>query len=59
MAELWLALVVTSAICGALGYAFAKKTGRNPAVWIVLGIVCNVFVLVFLPRVKRRRLSGE
>lgn len=55
MADLWLALVVTSAICGTIGYAFAKKTGRNPAVWVALGIVLNVFVLIFLPKVKTRR----
>lgn len=55
MADLWLALVVTSAICGGLGYAFARKTGRNPVLWVALGIVCNVFIIIFLPRTRRLR----
>jgi len=55
MADLWLAIIVTSAICGFVGYLFAVKTGRNPTLWAALGIVLNVFALVVLSAVKSRR----
>lgn len=57
MGDIWLAAVVTSAICGLVGYLFAKKTGRSPILWVTLGIVFNVFGLALLsmmnPRMKR------
>jgi uncharacterized protein (DUF983 family) len=46
--DLWLVIVVTSAVCGIAGYIFAKKTGRNPALWVSLGVFLNVIVLVLL-----------
>jgi ABC-type uncharacterized transport system permease subunit len=56
MSDLWLAIVVTSAICGFVGYLFAMKTGRNPVVWAVLGVVLNVIALaVFSMAGSRRR----
>jgi hypothetical protein len=55
MADLWLILVVTSAICGLAGYVFAKKTGRNPALWVTIGIVFNIIALVILMAVGGRR----
>lgn len=54
MADLWLVLVLTSAIFGLIGYAFAKKSGRNPVVWAALGVILNFFVLMILPKLKRR-----
>jgi len=59
MADLWLALVVTSAICGLIGYVFAKKTNRNPVVWMVVGIVLNVLVLAVLSMLKSKWPSRE
>lgn len=43
MADLWLAVVVSSAICGYVGYLFATHTGRNPLLWTALGVFLNVF----------------
>jgi hypothetical protein len=55
MADLWLVFVVTGAISGLAGYVFARKTGRNPAVWTAVGIILNILVLVVLPMFKSRR----
>jgi hypothetical protein len=56
MADLWLAYVITSAIFGLVGYVFAKKTGRNPAIWVTLGVVLNVFALIlFLGKDSHRK----
>jgi hypothetical protein len=57
MAELWLGMVISTAICGFIGYAFARKTGRNPVFWTVLGGVLNLFGLVLCskPSFRRRR----
>jgi len=55
MADIWLAYVVTSAICGFVGYVFAKNTGRNPVIWIMLGVVLNVFAIVLLSMKDSRR----
>jgi drug/metabolite transporter (DMT)-like permease len=48
MDDMWLALVLTSVVFGAAGYVFAKKTGRNPALWTVMGLLLNVVVVIFL-----------
>jgi hypothetical protein len=55
MGDLWLAVVVTSAMCGLVGYLFATKTGRNPILWVMLGMVFNVFGLAFLSMMNSRR----
>ena len=55
MGDIWLVLVVTSAICGTVGYLFAAKTGRNPVLWVMLGVVFNVFGLALLSLVNSRR----
>jgi hypothetical protein len=55
MGDLWLAIVVTSAICGTVGYLFAKKTGRNRVLWCALGVCLNVFGLAILSLVNSRR----
>lgn len=46
--NLWLVIVVTSAVCGVAGYAFAKKTGRNAMLWSFLGVFLNVIILALL-----------
>jgi hypothetical protein len=46
--SLWLVIVVTSAIFGIAGYVYAKKTGRNPTLWLLLGVILNVLVVAFL-----------
>jgi len=43
-----LVIVATSAIFGIAGYVYAKKTGRNPTLWLVLGVVLNILVVAFL-----------
>ena len=48
MDNLWLIIVVTSAVFGIAGYIFAKKTGRDPRVWVVLGVFLNFVVLALL-----------
>jgi hypothetical protein len=48
MDDLWLVIVVTSAICGIAGYIFAKKTGRDPKLWLALGVFLNVLVIALL-----------
>ena len=50
MADLWLAFLVTSAICGFTGYLFAVKTGRNQLLWTAIGVFLNVFCLALLMR---------
>ena len=55
MADLWLPYVVTSVIFGLVGYVFAKKTGRNPVLWVVLGVILNVFALGLISMKSTRR----
>ena len=55
VADLWLVIVLTSAVCGVVGYVFAKKTGRNPVVWTTAGVVLNVVALLVLAMVGSRR----
>jgi hypothetical protein len=55
MGDIWLVLVVTSAICGTVGYLFATKTGKNRVLWVMLGVVFNVFGLALLSMVNSRR----
>ena len=45
MGDLWLTLIVTCIIFGYAGNFFAKKTGRNPLHWTILGAALNVVVL--------------
>lgn len=58
MANLWLAMVLSTAICGFIGYLFATTTDRNPILWTMLGGVLNLLGLVLLSRpVPRQRRS--
>jgi hypothetical protein len=45
MASLWLTLVITCIIFGYAGNVFAKKTGRDPVRWTILGVALNVLIL--------------
>jgi ABC-type uncharacterized transport system permease subunit len=55
MADLWLAIVVSSAICAYIGYLFAIRTGRNPALWTWLGVALNILGLSLYSRKRMRR----
>jgi len=55
MGDFWFVLVVTSAICGLIGHAYAKRTGRNPRLWTVLGVVFNLFGMAYVCRPRSRR----
>lgn len=55
MADLWLAIVISCAICGYVGYVFAIRTGRNPLIWTGLGVALNVFGLAMYARKRPRR----
>lgn len=54
MADLWMALVVTSGICGVLGYGYAKCTGRSPFVWAAIGILLNLLGMAIICRRRVR-----
>jgi hypothetical protein len=61
MADLWLTLVVTSAVFAAAGYFFATKTGRTPWHWALYGLIFNILVLVLMAVVgpKTRRIAAR
>ena len=52
MADLWLAIIVSSALCGYFGYLVAIRTRRSPVLWTVLGVALNVFGLALYSRKK-------
>jgi peptidoglycan biosynthesis protein MviN/MurJ (putative lipid II flippase) len=45
MSQLWLTLVLTCVIFGYAGNFYAKKTGRDPLRWTILGVLLNVLIL--------------
>lgn len=51
---LWLTLVITCVIFGYAGNFFAKKTGRDPLRWTILGIGLNVLILALIVAVGNR-----
>lgn len=56
MADLWLAVVVSSAICGYVGYIFATRTGRNQFLWTALGVFLNVLgMTLYSKKLSRQR----
>jgi hypothetical protein len=59
LADFWLMLVVTSAVFGAAGYLFAKKTNRVTWHWICYGVLLNFLVLLLMAVVgpKTRRMA--
>jgi uncharacterized membrane protein len=57
MADFWLGLVISTAICGFIGYVFATKTGWNAVLWTAVGVILNLFGLAVFskrPLGKRR-----
>jgi hypothetical protein len=50
MADLLLFILFTSALCGKIGYLYARRTGRNHLRWAAIGIVLNIFVLALICR---------
>ena len=59
MADLWLAVVLSSAIFGYVGYVFAIRTGRNRLLWTSLGVVLNAFGLwIYSRRSTRSRMAN-
>ena len=50
MADLWLAIVMSSAVCGFCGYVYASKTGRNLGLWTTLGVLLNILGFVLYQR---------
>jgi hypothetical protein len=59
MTDLWLAGVLSSLICGFVGYVFAIRTGRNPLLWTSLGVVLNAFGLwIYSRKSARSRMAN-
>ena len=50
MVDLLLFFLVTSALCGKIGYLYARRTGRNHFRWAAIGVVLNIFALAFICR---------
>jgi len=50
MVDLLLFILITSALCGKIGYLYARRTGRNHFRWAAIGIVLNIFALAFICR---------
>jgi hypothetical protein len=48
-------MVISTAICGFIGYVFAGKTGRNPVLWTILGGVLNLFGLLLFSKTSFRQ----
>jgi hypothetical protein len=57
MADLLFFVLITSALCGKIGYLYAMRTGRRPLHWAAIGIVLNIFVLAFICRPRYRRAT--
>lgn len=54
MADIWLSIIVTSSICGAIAYSYARSTGRNPLLWTAFGVAFNLFGMAYICRPRRR-----
>jgi uncharacterized membrane protein YfcA len=50
MVDLLLFILITSALCGKIGYLYARRTGRNHLRWAAIGIVLNIFALALICR---------
>ncbi len=48
MDEMWTIAALLSLLAGGAGYLFAKRTGRNPVLWSVLGVALNIFGVVLI-----------
>ncbi len=59
MPTLWLTLVLTSVVFGYAGNFYAKKTGRDPVRWTILGVVLNVLVLAVMLIVGNRSAKAR
>jgi hypothetical protein len=59
MGALWMEVVVSSILCGLVGYVFAKKTGRNPALSVAVGVILNVFGLVVISFLGSQRQKRD
>lgn len=57
MATVWFVLVVTSVICGFLANRWAKKSGRNPALWTAVAVIFNVFGFAVLATQSKRQIA--
>ena len=57
MVDLLFFILVTSALCGKIGYLYARRTGRNHFRWAAIGIVLNVFALALICRPKYHRVT--
>ncbi len=58
MADLWLGMVISTVICGFIGYSFARNTGRNAVLCTVLGVALNLVGLAFLSKRHSRTKPG-
>jgi hypothetical protein len=50
MFDLLFFILITSTLCGKIGYLYARRTGRNHLRWAAIGIVLNIFALAFICR---------
>jgi hypothetical protein len=57
MADLWMAIVVSSAVCGLFGYGIARGRGRNAFRGALAGIVFNLVGLALYSKWKSRRAA--
>jgi len=55
MDDVWIVTALLSLMAGSAGYFFAKRTGRNPVLWGVLGVVLNIFGMVLISFAFARR----
>ena len=54
MGDIWLSIVITSAVFGLISYKYARHTGRNPRAWAILGIAFNLLALAWICRRRRK-----
>jgi hypothetical protein len=61
MDDFWILVALLSLLVGGAGYFFAKRTGRNPVLWSVLGVMLNVFgmILISFAAASRRKNLGR
>jgi drug/metabolite transporter (DMT)-like permease len=61
MDDVWILAALLSALAGGAGYLFARRTGRNPALWAALGILLNVvgMVAICFAAASRRRAPSR
>jgi hypothetical protein len=57
MADLWMAIVVSSAVCGLFGYGIARGRGRNAFRGALAGIAFNLVGLALYSKWKSRRAA--